>query len=345
MAKPILEENRIAARSDGSQAATPACPDCRKSDYETLVDPDRAEMEIFLRRCFVDEHAGRLLGPGERKDLTEFVHGAAAPILECRQCGLLVRDDTERAASYASDSYDRASMESLFGRYADAFRAKEVPYRAMLRPGAEVLEIGSHLGGFLAAAKEWEWKPVGADVDADVVSFLKGKGFDVVHGEASKADWRGRLFDGVFIWNCFEQIPEGAELLDTLHGLLRPGGLLVLRVPNGRFYSTAERLLARNGGSDAGEWVLRSLAYNNLLGFPYLFGYSSGSLARMAARHGFERVAAMDSRVLPLPFPDMAGWVTKEAEVAAACEGMWTIRNGSIDDCKGPWIELSFRAA
>ncbi len=348
MAKSILEENRIADTADRATAATPACPHCQKSDYATLVGESRVELEILLRRCFVDERAGRFLKPGERKDLTDFVHGAAAPILECQHCGVLVRDETARVGSYASDAYDRAAMETLFDRYAAAFRTKEVPYRAMLWPGAEVLEVGPHLGGFLAVARQWSWKPIGADVDREVVSFLENKGFDVLHGEASRIDWGGRTFDGIFIWNCFEQIPDGADLLARLRSLLRPRGLLVLRVPNGSFYRSAERLLAARGDSEVNQWVLRSLGYNNLLAFPHLFGYTSRALTRMAARHGFEHVGTLDSRVLTLPFPELAESVRDEAQAAAAYERKWITQDGSqggsADDRKAPWIEMSFRA-
>jgi SAM-dependent methyltransferase len=345
-------ENREPQKKAGSIAeiepnasGIPACPSCRRRDYATLVDQRTAEIEVLLRRCFVHERAGRFLRAGEGKDLVDFVHGAAAPILECRRCGVLVRDAKEDAASYECDRYDRAMMDGLFERYAQAFRAKEVPYRALLRPGAEVLEIGPHLGGFLAAARDWSWKATGVDVDADVVAFLRQKGFDVAQSDATHFDAGGRLFDGVFVWNCFEQIREGAETLSALRRILRPDGLLVLRVPNGHFYREAERLRAEQPGTEISELALRSLAYNNLLGFPYLFGYSAKALLRIAEWSGFRCQGIVDSRLLTLPLPEVRSWVQTEDALVAARERTWIQQADRDGERSGPWMELFFRTA
>ena len=63
----------------------------------------------------------------------------------------MLRRNEETSASYESDRYDTALMSYLYPRYRDAFAGKRNQYEQLLRPRAEVVEVGSHLGAFLSA--------------------------------------------------------------------------------------------------------------------------------------------------------------------------------------------------
>ena len=174
----------------------------------------------------------------ERKDLTDFAHGRPASILECGQCALLVRAEEQNDAigRYVDDQYDAGVMEHLFPRYVEAFRGKEKPYRSLLDDGADVLEIGSHLGAFLKVAGEWGWKPVGIDVGQDTANFARSKDLVTYRGTLQDCSFPSAHFDAIFVWNCFEQIDEPHVLLTEIRRVLKPGGLLLLRTPNALFY-------------------------------------------------------------------------------------------------------------
>src|SRR6185312_14128702 len=45
-----------------------------------------------------------------------------------------------------------------------------------------------------------------------------------------------RPYDAVVVYNTFEQLYDPAAVLRSAHRVLRPGGVLSLRVPNGTFY-------------------------------------------------------------------------------------------------------------
>jgi SAM-dependent methyltransferase len=138
--------------------------------------------------------------------------------------------------------------------------------------------------------------------------------------------------DAIFIWNCFEQLADPAPALDAAYRLLKPFGLLVLRVPSARFY-----LEHRESHTD---W----LAWNNLLGFPYLHGYTAESLNRLVTRYGFEPVRGFNSELLTLPFPHPSNRVTREqrhaSEDVAAYSSTTTAER---DTLTGPWIEVIYR--
>ena len=70
--------------------------------------------------------------------------------------------------------------------------------------------------------------------------------------------------------------------------MLKLGGLLLLRTPNALFYRICERFLAASPAGGLATWVRRALGYNNLLAFPYLYGYQSQTLLGIAEAHGFQ---------------------------------------------------------
>jgi SAM-dependent methyltransferase len=159
----------------------------------------------------------------------------------------------------------------------------------MLKPGARVVEIGSYAGGFLRAATDWGWQVTGVDIGRDTARFTASLGFE------TSFDFRATSIDGLFIWNCFEQIADPRTLLGTAHGALREYGLLVVRVPDADLYL---------------HWRDRHLlAANGLLGWPHRFGYGVTALRRMAEEHGFELVRVLRRPALP-PLPaEEPGWI------------------------------------
>jgi len=297
---------------------------------------------------FVSERLDTKPAPQECKDLTDFAHGKPATILECAQCALLIRAEQQSDAvqQYADDPYDPKVMEHLFPRYVEAFRQKQQPYRSLLPCSAEVLEIGPHMGGFLEVAKEWGWHPVGIDVGRDTTSFVNLKGFVTYQGTLEECGFPDARFDGVFVWNCFDQIPEPHALLSEIRRVMKAGGLVVLRTPNGLFYRIAERFLASSPRSELCPWIQRALGYNNLLAFPYLYGWSSANLIDIGAAHGFRCEGKLNAEVITLPFPKLHDWVLEDARATNAALLEWSKRapfeaNGHLT---GPWIELFFRA-
>jgi hypothetical protein len=130
--------------------------------------------------------------------------------------------------------------------------------------------------------------------------------------------------------------------------LLKPGGLLVVRTPSGLFYSTCQQLLRDPTlRADAKEFLLGSMAYNNLLGFPYLYGHSPATLVRQIEPFGFGKEGFVNSELLTLPLPEQPEWVEREERVineGTRLLANWVLADGA-GSITGPWIEVWFRAA
>ncbi|HEY3840451.1 MAG TPA: methyltransferase domain-containing protein [Bryobacteraceae bacterium] len=282
--------------------------------------------EVGIRSRFVRKHIGHHPDRAELMDLTRFMHGRPEKLVKCAFCGLAMREENA-PAHYADDLYDPVLLAHLFPRYLQAFQEKERNYRELLRPRAEVLEVGSHLGAFLAAGEEWGWRPTGIDVGEYTSAFARRQGLRVKRTAIEDARIGDRSLDGVFIWNCFEQMERPREALGSLRPMLRRHGVLVIRVPNFAFYQNRRSL--------------RELAFNNLLGFPYLTGHTPGSLVRLVRQFGFEPVAGFDSTLLILPFPNVSRELESEMEAAYALYR--SAGSKSPDRLAGPWIEIAFR--
>jgi hypothetical protein len=320
-----------------------ACPVCRRGWLRFVVSEPAVAREVDHRYDFVHSRVGHRASPTELKDLTDFMHGFPAPLAACSACGVLVRaEEQPRSADhYEEDPNDPALMDHVYPRYVQAFRQKQAVYRDLLPPNSDVLELGSHLGGFLQTAEEWNWRPLGLDVGLDTSAFARRNGFTVRRKMLEDADVRDRSLDGVFIWNCFEQIAAPVPTLLRAWTLLRDSGVLVVRVPNALFYRVFGQRLCIDCSD---QFAMRALAYNNLLGFPYLYGYTAESLNRLVESCGFKYLHGANSELVTMPFPDISRRIECEQRAASSLVAEWsTATTGSAGTLTGPWIELVYR--
>ena len=304
------------------------CPVCGRHIFRVLRESIDLERESFLRRRFATSRLGRDPDGLEGMDLTQFMHGSPARIMACTSCGALHRGD-ELPATYESDRYDGALLRHLRPRYLEAFERKRKRYEPLLRPNAEVLEIGSHVGAFLESAENWGWKPIGLDIGEEISEFARRQGTTVKRFALADYAPGDSSLDAVFIWNCFEQLEHPRRSLLDAARLLSRHGLVVLRVPNGDFYR-------QHIVGDKRSFL--SIGYNNLLGFPYLNGYSVGSLERLLRSANFEPIAAFATNLLTPPYPEMSArmseeWQSVETEAEHA------------EPTSSPWIEVVARAS
>ena len=158
-----------------------SCPACGGGSYQTVIPAALIQQETRERNEFVFSRLRRKASRAELKDLTDFMHGDAAPLFRCTGCGLLVRGEAEvrATASYEEDPNDPDLMRQVYPRYVEFFRNKREALADRLPPHASVVELGSHLGGFLQAAEEWNWRPVGLDIGKDTSEFARRLGLTV----------------------------------------------------------------------------------------------------------------------------------------------------------------------
>jgi SAM-dependent methyltransferase len=252
-----------------------------------------------------------------RRGLDGFLHGDARAVFLCGPCGSAFREPlgapADDCARYAAWRYRPDTLERLRRRGRAELDLAARPMRARgVAPGARLLEVGSYAGAFLEFARDHGARATGVDVNPDVVAHCDARGLDV-RCEAFDADRLGDgQFDGVWILNCFEQLPDHDRALAGAARLLRPGGTLVIRTPNAAF------VRALYGARECP--ALHAVASANaLLGVPFAKCFSPAALTRAIEAHGL-RVVRLEGR----PYSAAAGaggpvaaWLEATARLAA----------------------------
>lgn len=186
------------------------------------------------------------------------------PVGRCRRCGLVyvaaVRDDAalihdgpvlgdlDPKVLTSPDPDDLTGCWELSG-----LPAREAEWPAFRSNGAEaldqieryvrpaessngsprLLDYGCGWGFFLALAKERGWEPFGLEpLPAHAVYARSRSAATVVTDTLRDDTFPPGYFDAVTAFQVFEHLPDPAGAVARLHTLLKPGGVLLIEVPN-----------------------------------------------------------------------------------------------------------------
>lgn len=112
-------------------------------------------------------------------------------------------------------------------------------------PSGRVLEIGTGLGAFAHRLAE-RYDVLGMDLDPVVVArAFRGSKVNGVVGSAYELPVSDRSIDAVVLFDVLEHLAETDRALAELRRVLKPGGLVLMSVPN------PEGLGARRKGKDS----------------------------------------------------------------------------------------------
>jgi SAM-dependent methyltransferase len=157
--------------------------------------------------------------------------------LACGACGLRFAParaeetvhglyDDEYFQQYAGGDYDEQEAARRYeaGRRLALLRRRAAPGR--------LLEVGPAAGYFLEAALAAGWSGFGIEPAAGVAERARARGLDVRTGYLEGAALPAAQLDVVCAWHVIEHIPEPLDPVTRIRAALRPGGQLLLEVPN-----------------------------------------------------------------------------------------------------------------
>jgi SAM-dependent methyltransferase len=182
---------------------------------------------------------------------------------------------------------------------------------------------------------------------ADSTRFARSHGRNVRFGELQDCHFETASIDGLFLWNCLDQIETPAPVLAEARRILKPNGLLVVRTPNGHFYRLCQKFLHEAAlPPETAHFLWEAMAYNNLLGFPYRYGYSRGTLERLIEPFQLQVEGRLNSELLTLPLPEEPGWVAaEERQIQQGVQWLaHSVLRSQEGELLGPWIEMWFRS-
>ena len=123
--------------------------------------------------------------------------------------------------------------------------------------GRRMLEVGCGIGTFLADARDAGWQISGLEINAEFPEFCRkelGIG-DVKLGLISDPPFAEASFDAIAMLDVLEHMYDPIQSLRQSARLLKPGGVVVVKSPNGAMQLRKERLkkrLKRGDGYVAG---------------------------------------------------------------------------------------------
>jgi 2-polyprenyl-3-methyl-5-hydroxy-6-metoxy-1,4-benzoquinol methylase len=163
-------------------------------------------------------------------------------VVRCPDCGLAYLNPMpypdDAAGIYNKDYYrSRDAGEGLPLGYPDylelqdhhTFVADELlrPLRD-IQPGT-VLDVGCGMGTMLKRFCELGWDAYGIDVSTYATDYARDElGLNVFTGTVEESDLPESFFDLITLVHVIEHLPDPRRTLETLHGLLKSGGVLIV---------------------------------------------------------------------------------------------------------------------
>lgn len=214
-----------------------------------------------------------------------FKAGLELRALLCQRCG---------HRWLPTDSKIQQLIEKAYGRHYTGFRVDD-HFNRIIRgelderlskiksPPASLLDVGCGNGEFLALAVAAGYDACGVDVSTTSRELCEGKGLRAVAGDFLSHEF-GRSFDVVTMWDVMEHLQRPDLFVARARDLLRPDGVLVLKIPSkGALNFRVLRVVRRRGGT--------------LLGAPnHIQFFTEASLAEMLRRCGFTEVLWLEHR-------------------------------------------------
>jgi SAM-dependent methyltransferase len=138
--------------------------------------------------------------------------------------------ERERASTFAPN-HDEVLLELADARNYNSWLFE----RARPYLGSSALDVGAGIGTFTDLAASATGSIVAVEPDPAFAKHLAARfadrpGVEVVNADLADLD-SSRRFDSIVCFNVLEHIGDDSEALGLLHGLLRPGGRLLLLVP------------------------------------------------------------------------------------------------------------------
>ena len=188
--------------------------------------------------CGASEHKELL----QSRDFT--VSSETFGIQECLRCGFAYTNPRpslqELGRYYASEAYishsdTQKGLKNRLYHLARAFTLRRKISQINRLSGSKtgrLLDLGCGTGYFLEAAVKAGWQGEGVEPDAGAAQQAAARSGCNVYPESQLDEYPEGRFDLITMWHVMEHVPQLKQRAAQLFRLLKPGGILVVAVPN-----------------------------------------------------------------------------------------------------------------
>ena len=216
----------------------------------------------------------------------DFLHGLDGDfsLWECANCGFahtmpqLVGEDIEYyyPEDYVAYSEDVSSEENAIARWdreRGVARRCDFAIQSTGQTSGKVLDVGCASGNFLKGMHDRGWQAYGVEPSAYASKYANEVlGLDVKHGYLREGLFEDNFFDLVMLWDVFEHLEDPEYSLRVMHKIIKPGGTLLLSLPNSKSWDRSYFKEAWCG------WDVPR----------HYYAYNPHLLSRLVERHGFK---------------------------------------------------------
>jgi len=219
-------------------------------------------------------------------------------VVKCRICGLIYRNP--RSTKALDREFD---SKNVYGDYMDfeefVSDAREPIFIKILglidgnfkEKNRKMLDIGCGKGRFLKVAKDFGWDVEGVELAKSACRYAKEKfGIDIKNKELKEASYLRDYFDVVTMWNVLDHLTDSLDTLNEIRRILKPGGLLVIRIPNVKFHLFVHKI-----------FIFFSFVGLNDPSIIVNYGFSKNTIRKILKKAGFMNVKVSNS---PVSFGD-----------------------------------------
>src|SRR5512138_2446237 len=171
-----------------------------------------------------------------------FLSGEEFSISQCDQCNLLVTSPVPdvieigkyyQSREYISHDSGQANLVSYIYKGARFFTLRS-KYGIVKKfsTGNRLLDIGCGTGEFLNFCKQRGYDCKGIEPNQGAREFASGKYGLAIREKIEFSETEKSGFDCITLWHVLEHIHDPAETLAQLRAVLKPGGTLIIALPN-----------------------------------------------------------------------------------------------------------------
>ena len=199
-------------------------------------------------------------------------------LVRCRQCGLLYlnpRPPINVLGRFYRDDYAPFARHGLAARMkAFTFRREVAALWPLLAPPRRVIDLGCATGELLQSIQaHGNDNLLGIEPSAAAAASARQRwGLEIIIGTLEDAHLAPASVDTALLAHAAEHLPSPSRTFTELHRVIKPGGAVVLWLPNAN--SWAARLL--------GDWWIGYDAPR------HLYDFTPATLARMLRQCGFD---------------------------------------------------------